>query len=449
LSDQPGGVAAGAAEPPIDLVESLRATELFANLDPREIERVAGLGTIERLAPGEALITEGEQADAMFVVLSGSLQVSKRSGASEIMLTRVGPGALQGEVAALEGGRRLASVRAITPAVAFRLPIDALRELLAAGPDIALAIITTAVGRLRGMEASLREMDKLAALGRLAAGVAHELNNPAAAALRSVDELMPALDAMIARSPPASLPAPPPGPVSLSALDRADRIDELTPLAGGEGAAALVDAGWTRDALAGLSPDDVAWLTARARVGDLARTARLAVARISELVEAVKGYAFLDRAPVQRVDVWKGIEQTLVLMRHRLGEGIELVTAVDGDLPEIEAYGGELNQVWTNLIENALDAMGTHGTLTVRARRSADAGGVQVEISDTGPGIAPVVRPHLFEPFFTTKPPGYGAGLGLHITHTVVARHGGHIEVESEPGRTCFLVTLRPLPAPE
>jgi signal transduction histidine kinase len=155
----------------------------------------------------------------------------------------------------------------------------------------------------------------------------------------------------------------------------------------------------------------------------------------------VKGYAYLDQAPAQRIDVRTGLEQTLVILRHKLKHGIEVRREFADDLPEIDAYGSELNQVWTNLVDNAADAMGGVGELTIRAERDPGAG-VAITICDSGRGIPPAVRKRLFEPFFTTKPPGKGTGLGLHISHNVIARHGGRIEVESEPGRTCFIVTL-------
>jgi len=215
-------------------------------------------------------------------------------------------------------------------------------------------------------------------------------------------------------------------------------------------AAALVDAGWTTDelrgAFAGLDSDGAreaaAWLAATATVETLIGEVRMAGDRISEIVGAVKSYAYLDQAPVQRIDVRKGLDDTLVILRHKLKEGhIEVTRDYDPELPEIEAWGSELNQVWTNLIDNAADAMDGRGAISIGAER-VDADEVRVTICDTGPGIPPEVASKIFEPFFTTKPPGIGSGLGLHISHQVVVRHGGRIDLETEPGRTCFIVTL-------
>ena len=423
----------------------LRDTPLFGGLEDDQLARLIDLGEIVDLAPDEVLIREGDLADALYVVLEGELEVTKRTGTSEIPLALVGPGALQGEIAALEGGRRLASVRAVGAAEVLRIPVGTIRELLDAGPDVALAVIRTAVGRLRSMESTLREREKLAGLGTLAAGLAHELNNPAAAALRSVRSLEEAIATAEGLPRPVPPPRPPDGtPPPRSALERADRIGELERVTGdADAASALVEAGWTPDALATVPAETVPWLAADASVRQLLGELSMALERIREIVAAVKGYTYLDQAPIQQIDVRVGLEQTLVILRHRLRE-IEVRTDVADDLPEIEGFGSELNQVWTNIIDNAVDAMDGRGTLTIAAATDPEPGGdgVLVTICDSGPGIPAEVRARLFEPFFTTKEPGRGTGLGLHISHNVIARHGGRIEVESSADGTCFAVTL-------
>ena len=432
-------------------LDALRATPIFAEVPPELLERLGAQAEPMSLQPGDFLIVEGDQADDLFVVVSGELEVTKRSGISEIPLARVGPGAIQGELAALERGRRMASVRAISPAEVLRIPYTAMRDLLSAGPDAALAIIRTVIGRLHGMEATLRQQEKLAGLGTLAAGLAHELNNPAAAIRRSVEALDRAIAARNELHPPHSLTLlRPTGTAALDALARADAVDEIEVVIGdSEMAAALVDAGWTADelrsAFAGLDADAArdaaAWLAATANVETLLGEVRMAGDRISEVVGAVKSYAYLDQAPVQRIDVRKGLDDTLVILRHKLKGGIEVTREYAPDLPEIEAWGSELNQVWTNLIDNAADAMDGKGAIAIRAV-STGSGEVSVSICDTGPGIPPEIASKIFEPFFTTKPPGVGSGLGLHISHNVVARHGGRIDLETEAGRTCFIISL-------
>ena len=426
------------------IADRLRDTPLFGGLGETELRRLVDMGEIVDLDDGASLIVEGDQADALYVVLAGELEVTKRSGSADIPLARVGPGSLQGELAALEGGRRLASVRAATPAEVLRIPINAVRSLLAAGPNVSLAIIRTAVGRLRSMEAALREREKLAALGTLAAGLAHELNNPAAAAIRAAGALRQA----VAKAEERPHPTPPPRPPDdvappRTALERADRIDAIAAIAGDSRAAgALVDAGWSAEALAAQPQEVIPWLAADAEVHTLLDELTMAIGRMGDIVGAVKGYAYLDQAPVQRVALRTGIEQTLVILRHRLKHGIEVDLRLADDLPEIEAYGSELNQVWTNLIDNAIDAMEGRGRIEITAETDADGAGVRVTVCDDGPGIPAAIRDRLFEPFFTTKPPGKGTGLGLHISYSVVARHGGTLDVESEPGRTCFVVSL-------
>jgi signal transduction histidine kinase len=431
--------------PAADIADRLRDTPLFGGLDDAQLHRLVDLGQIVDLEPDELLIREGDVADALYVVLEGELEILKRAGTSQIPLAQVGPGALQGEIAALEGGRRLASVRALGEAEVLRIPIDTIRELLAAGPDVALAVIRTAVGRLRAMESTLREREKLAGLGTLAAGLAHELNNPAAAAKRSVEALERAVADAESRPHPVPPPRPPADtPPPRTALERADRVGELERFApDSEGASALAEVGWTAEALAAVPVDAIPWLAADASVRQLLGELSMALTRISEIVSAVKGYTYLDQAPVQRVDVRIGLEQTLVILRHKLRD-VEVTTDFAEDLPEIEAHGSELNQVWTNLVDNAVDAMDGRGSLSITAVPEDEPGGVGVRVTvcDSGPGIPADVRRRIFEPFYTTKEPGKGTGLGLHISHNVIAQHGGRIEVESEPGRTCFVVTL-------
>ncbi|MEO8245604.1 MAG: ATP-binding protein [Chloroflexota bacterium] len=449
----------------VTAAEALRAAPLFADLPDAELERLASLCEPVRLEAGDLLLREGEPGDALYVIVEGEIDVVRGSGADEVALARVGPGSVQGEMALLEGRPRNATARALTQVDALRIPGTAMLDLLATRPEASLAIVRTTLGRLRSTEALLAQRERLASLGTLAAGLAHELNNPAAAIRRSVvglsadlaartaaaEELAaadaPRLAALVAARP-ASNEAP------RDALDRSDRAEaigeRLRALGAGhtdEAAAALVDAGWQDDELAAvLAPyadgpveAAVGWLASVAGAEALLAEVHLAAERMGEIVRAVKGYAYLDQAPVQRVDLRAGLEDTLVILRHRLRE-IEVRRTFASDLPTIEAHGGELNQVWTNLIDNAVDAMDGRGTLDIGLQ--ADGSGVRVSICDDGPGIPVELVPRLFEPFVTTKAPGVGTGLGLHISHQVVARHGGRLEVASRPGSTCFTVTL-------
>jgi signal transduction histidine kinase len=438
-------------------IDALRAAPLFTGLADDDIARLAA--TVERmqLAPGEYLVREGDAGDAMFVVVSGELEVTKRAGATEQPVAVVGPGAIQGEIGAISGASRAASVRAMTDVEILRVPREGLLALLDAGPEPALALLRTVLERIRGLEMFAREREKLAALGTLAAGLAHELNNPAAAIRRSVSALGQAIAERDRLHPPHELIGvhPDASRAPTDALGRADAIDEVLELVDdSEIAAALVDAGWDADqlraAFEGMEPDvardSAAWLAATARIDALLSEVGMAGERISEIVGAVKSYAFLDQAPVQRVNVTAGLDNTLVILRHKLRGTIDVTRHYASDLPEIEAYGSELNQVWTNLVDNAVDAMDGPGAIDIYADPAPD-GGVRVRICDTGPGIPPDVQQRLFEPFFTTKAPGVGTGLGLHIAYSVIARQGGRIEIESTVGEgTCFVVTLPPKP---
>jgi signal transduction histidine kinase len=440
-----------------EALAALRGTALFGELADEDLRRLCRSVEQVRLAPGEYLIREGEPGDAMYVVVAGDIEVTKRSGGTERPIDRKGPGTMLGEIGVIDGWKRAASVRAIGELEAVRISREALVELLGSGPDAALALLRTALGRLRELESFSSEQQRLASLGTLAAGLAHELNNPAAAIRRSVEALAKALRAQAGKVPPAGLagvhPAGPAGRL-LGPLERADAVDEMAELvAEPDAAAELVDAGWRADdlrgALAGLDEmaarEAAAWLAASAKVEALLAEVRMAGDRISEIVAAVKSYTYLDRAPAQRVDVRSGLDDTLVILDHKLA-GITVRRHYAPGPAAIEAYGSELNQVWTNLLDNAIDALTGDGSIDIHVTPRGD-GGVEVQICDDGPGIPSEVLPRLFEPFFTTKPPGAGTGLGLHIAHNVIDRHGGRIEVETAPGEgTCFVVTLPPQP---
>ncbi|HEX9015099.1 MAG TPA: ATP-binding protein [Chloroflexota bacterium] len=322
-------------------------------------------------------------------------------------------------------------------------------------------------------EITLRQSEKLATLGRLSAGMAHELNNPAAAAQRGAAqmlevvsrlrrsqlrlaeldlsteqvEMLAHLDAKALQNATSRSETDP--------LERSDRESELEDWLAGLGvedpwevAPTLVDLGYgvsDLEALAGeftsgQLPSVVEWLSSAHATYSLLDEIREGAGRISEIVKALKAYTYMDQAPVQHVDLKEGIESTLVILRSKLKSGVTVHREYAPELPRIEAHGSELNQVWTNLIDNAIDAMKGRGEITVRTRHDGD--WAIVEIEDNGPGIPEEIQSRVFDPFFTTKAPGEGTGMGLNIVHNIVQKHRGRIDLDSRPGKTRFVVRL-------
>jgi signal transduction histidine kinase len=312
---------------------------------------------------------------------------------------------------------------------------------------------------------------RLASLGPLAAGLAHELNNPASALRRGLPQLQDALteldrcagrvgelglgvgpgqalrQSLLAASEPADPPL-----VGLDLLNAEDRLLDWLGARDVEHASRvappLAAAGWDPGRLevllAGIEPalatPVLHWLAARCAAAGLIDELTRSAAAISEVVSAVRSHSALGPSAVREHDVVQGIESALVILRGRLRQGVTVVRDFAPEVPRVEAFGAELNHVWSNLIENAIDAMPAGGTLELRTATSA--AGISVEVTDHGPGIPEDVRPRIFDPFFTTKPPGVGTGLGLHIVHSTVRRHSGSVRVESRPGRTTFTVRL-------
>lgn len=455
-------------------IEFLRRLILFADLPEADLQALYQRAEPMNLPAGEWLMREGEIGDALYVVLEGGIEITKRSGEQEVVLAVRGPGEVIGELALLEQTPRSASGRAVQDTRLLRIGKVAFKQMLAASPSAALALLHTFTTRLRSTEAMLRQTEKMASLGTLAAGLAHELNNPAAAVQRSSGQLRDALtewqrsksqlDALNldSRQPEAvqalrdEIPAHVAAPPKLDPLTRSDQESELQDWLEGSGidqawelAPTLIAYGFDAPVLKGLTQDFahdhlpivIRWLAASCALYALMDEVRLGAERISEIVKAVKAYAYLDQAPIQQVDVHEGLENTLVILRHKLKAGITVVRNYAPDLPRIEAYASELNQVWANLIDNAADAMRGQGQLTLRTYGRDDR--VVVEIADNGPGIPPEIQSRIFDPFFTTKPPGSGTGLGLHIAYnSVVHKHRGQITLTSRPGATTFHVVL-------
>lgn len=453
------------------VLEELRLVPLFADLAEDDLVRLCE--GVERVAlgPGQLLFAEGDEGDRAYVVHDGELEIVKITGGREVLLAVRGAGDVIGEMALLDAAPRMASVRARDATELLAIPKDRMDGLLSGSATAARSLFGVLLARWRETEARLRQSERMAQLGTLTAGLAHELNNPAAAVKRGADQLR---DATVAYASAigelqandldpsdnrlALLLDPTTGQhVTLSALEQSDLEDEVEETLAELG----VDQPWTLTAglvAGGMRPDDVrgiaeefgAALAATVlRACDAAHAAHSLLheveegaGRLSDIVGALKSYSYLDQAPIQEVDLARGLEDTLLILKSELGD-IEIRREYADDLPLIEAFGSELNQVWTNLIDNAAGAIHEGGGNTITLRTSLAGEFIVVEVEDDGPGIPVDVQSRVFDAFFTTKPPGSGTGLGLDISYGIVVhKHRGDISLQSEPGRTVFRVEL-------
>jgi len=453
-------------------VEELRPLPIFEGLTDRQLAELVEAGAEVAVVVGAELFREGEQADFWWVLVEGAIDLVRRVGREDLVVARMDvPGRWAGGFRAWdEHGVYLATGRGAAAGRVLRVPSRVLRERSEAWFPFGGHLIQGLYHTARSIESTARQRESLITLGTLAAGLAHELNNPASAAVRSVDALDGACASLVAavgrlaRELPAGRFAAlealrrevaPPGP-DLDPLARADHEQALATWLTRHGvgrawtlapplAAAGVDLAWCERAAAVLDGPSLEpgleWTASTLSLAALLGELKASTRRISELVAAVRSYSQLDRAPMQAIDVTEGLESTLVMLGHKLRDGVTVVREYGADLPRIEAYPGELNQVWTNLIDNAVDAMEGRGTLRLATR--ADGPSVVVEVADTGPGMPPEVAARAFDAFYTTKDVGEGVGLGLDIARRIVVeRHGGTIAIDSRPGGTVLRVTL-------
>ncbi|GAA4984784.1 ATP-binding protein [Kineococcus glutinatus] len=466
-------------------VEELRSLFLFESLPEEQLAWLAERGERRTFAAGSTAYREGEPAEALFVLLSGRVRLLRAvAGHDETVIETAHRGAYAGAVRAYVDDaeeRYPTSLHVVEAAGFYVLPARHFAEFMRGCFPLAVHLLDGLFLGVRATEATVRQREHLARLGTLSAHLAHELNNPAAAAVRATAQLRSRVAGMRhklgvlaeRRVEPATmhrlvglqeraveLAAK---RVELGPVETADREDELADALAGLGvaggydlaavlAAAGLDAPWLTDSIAGLDDPDaagsaVAWLAYTLETESLMDEIADATERISALVAAVKQYSYVDSAAVQEVDLHVGLDSTVVMLGHKLS-GVRVVREYDRSLPEVPAHAAELNQVWTNLIDNAADAMGGSGTLVLRTHRADPAAGdegewVCVDVADDGPGIPPQVQPRVFDAFFTTKAQGQGSGLGLdNARRIVVERHHGELSFATGPGGTTFHARL-------
>jgi signal transduction histidine kinase len=458
--------------------DELRTLFLFESLTDAQLEWLAGNGKVEQFAGGSTVYAEGEPATCFFVLLSGTIAMSRRIHGDDVDVTRtnqrgVYAGAMQAYLSDRVPQVYPNTVRAISDVEMFTITAEAFATMMREWFPMAMHLLEGLFFGMRNSQTIVGERQRLVALGALSAGLTHELNNPAAAAVRATATLRERVTgmrmklALIAdgrldgrrlkalvglQEDAVKRAASAPKLTPLQASDAEDAVADWLDdhdIVGTDTAATLVAGGvdveWLDQIADAVGPENlepaVRWLTYTVDTEQLMMEIEDAVSRISGLVAAAKQYSNLDRAPHQTVDVHELLDATLVMLNGKIPRGVQVVREYDRSLPRIPAYAAELNQVWTNLIDNAVGAMGETGTLTVRTGLEGDY--LAVEITDTGPGIPPDIRPRIFEPFFTTKPVGEGTGLGLDISYRIaVEKHHGDIRVESRPGDTRFKVLL-------
>jgi signal transduction histidine kinase len=442
----------------------------FANLPEDQIEWFLSQAEELNLHAGDIYAKQGDPADFMFVILEGSFQWrGDFNGETFVIASKLGD--VTGALPFSRMTQFKVTGRAVSDGRILRFPASQFPNLIQKMPELAQRLVGLMADRIREATRMEQQRDRLAGLGKLSAGLAHELNNPASAAKRATAqlrdtikrikdasqelgkrELTPAQKSEIEKLEASFTQSHEPPPDALTISDLEDQIDSLLRSHGQNDlwqlSAELAQRGITPEALASLF-DNLDSGTARAALVRIAAVVEIAgllneiessTSRISDLVRAIKEYTYMDQSPVQNVDVVKSLETTLTILNHKLKRGVAVQREYQPVPFLVNSFGSELNQVWTNLIDNAIDAMSGKGELRVRTYR--DDGCVVVEIGDNGPGISKEIESHIFEPFFTTKGVGEGTGLGLDTVQRIVRKHKGNIQVQSKPGDTRFQVWL-------
>ena len=456
--------------------KELLKLELFQKLPSDLLEWICDRAIEIKLVKGDILVREGDPRKGFFIMLSGSIGLTRQSEGLQIPVGQHQDLAFFGEIPILTDEPVPVTLQALTNCHLYKIDGEDFLKILHECRDFERTIFKTVQSRVRGLESFIQNREKMAALGTLAAGLAHELNNPAAAVVRALKDVTPAMlelqrmnlvygqhqveDEHTAqwlklrddgfefivnnRSEP------------LAMMDREDAILEWLedygvkeawklsePLAAGNVKTQVLDrlmSRW-RDDPTELRDMSLRWLALSFEVMTMIQSGLRGAERVSDLVQSMRSYSHLDRGAKQQVDIHQGLEDTIQLLFHKLKQGVAIERNYDRTLPQIQAYGSELNQVWTNLIDNAIDAIEVKGTIKIVTLNEGDR--IKVQIIDSGTGISPKIKSRIFEPFFTTKSVGKGSGLGLdNVRRIVENRHRGAIYLESEPNRTNFTICL-------
>ena len=445
---------------------------LFPVLEEKYLQDLEVCGTALDLKPGEILYREGDTAYCFYVVLKGQVKVTKQLGAEEIVVTLHRRGEFTGDLSMLTGGVAQATASSVDVSQVIQFPD--FKELLKGCPRSIDLFVPALAERSKDLEVRLRQQEKLAALGKLSAGLAHELNNPAAAGRRAAKQLNTAIASLqqnmlslrgkhfsahhrqLLEELQQQAIAQANSKSALSPLEQSDLEDELTDWLANKGvknawelSPSLVSARIQPSQLETLAKDmeseafseALVWLEATLTMNGLVNEVEQSTSRISDLVGAIKNYSYMDRAAVQEIDLHEGLDNTLKILHHKIKYGVKVNKEYSAEIPKISAYGSELNQVWTNLIDNAIDGMEGKGELTIRTGLENNC--VLIEIIDNGAGIPPQIQSRIFEPFFTSKEIGKGSGLGLDISRRIIVqKHQGNLRFESQPGKTNFQVRI-------
>jgi signal transduction histidine kinase len=455
------------------VIDDLRSVFLFEGLSDEQLRALIAIGDEMRFQPGDVLFHEGEAADFWWVLPAGRVELLRRTRWEESVAGVMDrPGIWAGGFRAwTDQAGYMATGRGASSGVMLRVPAEALGEWARAWFPFGVHLIEGFFQTVRNMEALSRQREALAALGTLAAGLSHEINNPASAAVRAAGALQDTCDALVSslvglaerslsseqflavEALRGELGAP---AATMSPLALADREEALADWLEAHGvtaawdiapalAAAGADVAWCERAGqvldGGTLEPGLEWVTSTLSASVLLSELKESTERVSGLVATMKSYAQLDRASLQVTDVTEGIESTLVMLGQKLEDGVTVIRDYGTGVPPIEAHPADLNQVWTNIIDNAIDAMDGQGTLRISTRAAPEH--VVIEIADTGPGMPAEVAARAFEAFYTTKDVGQGTGLGLDIARRIIVeRHHGEIAIDSRPGETILRVQL-------